>query len=305
MALHIKEKLSNSVIITADNKKSVIWALNKYKAFRTPPELDYPPWKSIEVHARIIQKLLPLIGRERPKAHIAFCSPSSVRTAFGLAIPTITVYIPGYPVKRLRMILPLSEKIIAPKSCLNVLTGKFNITEKKITVYEGVPELMLERKLHPTTISQLGVDPEKITIVISPSKLYTRLRKTLGNHDRYQKIYLDSTDKHGLIAWRRTRIQKKYTYDVYSVLAYSDLTVTNSPLIARSSALSGTPAIYLGSEERSINYLISKGFPIWTEIDKIGDILREPAKHRFDPQHLKGILENPIRYILEILNKYL
>lgn len=304
MALHIKEGLSKSVIITADNKKSVIWALNKYKTFRTPSEVDYPPWKSIEVHARIIQKLLPLIGRERPKAHIAFCSPSSVRTAFGLAIPTITVYIPGYPTKRLKMILPLSEKIISPKSCLKVLTEKFNIAENKIVAYNGVPELILERRLHPTTITQLGVDPEKITIVISPSQLYTRLRKMLRDHDKHQKIYLDSTDKHGLIAWRRIRIQKKYTYDVYSVLAYSDLSVTNSPLIARSSALSGTPTIYLGQEEESINYLISKGFPIWTEMDKIEDILREPAKHRFDPQHLKGIMENPLRYILEILNNY-
>ncbi len=305
MTLYMQKELGESIIITADNKKSVIWALNRWKTYRVPPEVDEPPWKSIEAHAKIVQKLLPLISREKPKVHIAFSSPSSVRTAFGLAIPIITIFIPGYPEKRLKMILPLSDRIISPKSYLKTIIEKFNIAEEKIIAYDGIPELILERKLRPTIITQLGINPENITITISPSTLFPKLKKIMGDFSLYEKIFIDSTSKQGLIAWRRVRIQKKYTYDVYSVLAYSDLTITADPLIARSSALSGTPTIYIGLEEKSINYLISKGFPIWLEMDKIKEILREPAKHKFDPQHLKGILENPLRYILESINNYI
>ena len=303
LATLIIKEVKGDVLLTAEKKKSVIWAFHHTKFVKLPIEAEGPPWKSINTHVRLVRKLIPLVEREKPKIHIAFSSISSVRTAFGLSIPTVIFYMPNYSPRKLRMILPLAERIVVPHAIANRLSKEYNIPSKELITYNGIPELPIARSAGTPAVSRLDLSPEKFVVTFSPSTLKEAI-KIPQSKQPIEEILIES-NKHGLVARREGWLRKKYTYDIPSVIAQSDLVISSNPVIARISAAAGIPTIYNGPEDPLINYLKLQGLPLKTGIGNVDNkTLKDLYNLRVKAVKARENLEDPIRYIVRLAREY-
>ncbi|HEV2139133.1 MAG TPA: DUF354 domain-containing protein [Nitrososphaerales archaeon] len=104
-------------VITARNHDKIQEILDAKK-------IDYIPvgkhggrdlGNKLEAYAETIQKLLPIVKREKPDIMLTERWPEAVRTAFGLNIPSWTIFYDEREKHVNQMVFPLATKIFTPR----------------------------------------------------------------------------------------------------------------------------------------------------------------------------------------------
>lgn len=254
-----------------------------------------------------------------PDFHISFSSPESIRVAFGLSIPVITINDSPHSTAVAKLTIPLSKYLVY-SSCINQNQWlKLGATNEQLQPYNGIDEVawIREFKPNPDVLQEVGLHRDDNFIVGRPeeSSAAYMLDKNMIDQTVLDEILgsiFEDYDGRAVIFPRYDKqkkfLQKKFksriiipprAVDTLSLYYYSDLCITGGATMAREAAALGTPSIsYYPTPLDVLEYISSLGIPLYNEYSL------ESAKER--AIRLIGETENKESYrkkSAEILSK--
>jgi predicted glycosyltransferase len=244
-----------------------------------------------------------IFGEAVPDAAISHGSVDQMRTAFGLAVPTITTVDTPYADAVHRLTLPLTNYIVASKAIPKETLQRYNV-KGKIVQFDGVDEVAWIKGFKPLVKYDFGRplivvrELEEKAVYAEKSFSSVKLAKKLTSLGKV--VFLPRYHHRPIKGF----IIPKGFVDSASLVAQADLFVGVGGTITREAALQGTPALVLDVfKGQYVNdYLADKGFPIFKV--KISSVLKVAGKLLGERKNVSDLvvkLENPVDVILEIL----
>ncbi len=125
----------------------------------------------LEAYAETIQQMLPIVERERPDLVLTERWPEAVRVAFGLNIPSWTIFYDERETHVNQMVFPLASKIFTPRFYnLHELFQNGVSDAEKIVWFNGFHTCYLkdeqESKLNP--FEKMGLEPPIVFVRPEP-----------------------------------------------------------------------------------------------------------------------------------------
>ncbi len=277
-------------------------------------------------YATRAQALMNEVSGTRICALISLSSPSAVRVAFGLGIPTITLNDTPHAFHVGRLTLPLSTKVISPIAVPKKELIRLGAEEQAILQYDGVDEVAWIRSCEPNpeVLRNLGLKGEEPFVVMRPpEEKAAYLSNSFGQDvldlirfivSRGVKVvfFPRYLEQRSLAEMIEGVIVPKKALDTLSLYSYSVLIITGGGTMARESSMLGIPSISLFPLDYPLyvnDYLKKRGFPIFRFRDYkealplISEILKDPEGHRVDTKALLDELENPLDSIRSSLEE--
>ncbi len=257
---------------------------------------------------------------------ISLSSPSAVRVAFGLGIPSITLNDTPHAFHVGRLTLPLSTRIISPLAVPKDELIKLGAEEEKIVQYDGVDEVLWVRscKPDPNVLKNIGVQEKELLVILRPpeEKAAYLSRSHMWKYPDLIRFILKKGAK--VVLFPRYPEQRKIAekieglivpkkaLDTLSLYSYSSLVITGGGTMAREASMLGTPSISLFPLDYPLyvnEYLRKKGFPIYRfrkveeAIPLISEMLENPESYRINTRPILNELESPSEPIKTILDE--
>ncbi len=271
------------------------------------------------------QKLVYELHDKKICALISLSSPSAVRVAFGLGVPSITLNDTPHAFHVGRITLPLSTKVIAPVAIPKRELVKLGAEENNILQYDGVDEVawIKSNKPDPHVLEEIGLEEEPFVVFRPPEEKAAYLSGLVGTNfidlirfvarkgikavffPRYPEQRKSVEKISGIIVPKRA-------VDTPSLYFYSSLVITGGGTMAREGALLGVPSISLFPLDYPLyvnEYLKDRGFPIYRfrnceeAFPLISKILENPEDYRINTESLLEELESPMTPIKRSLEE--
>ena len=281
--------------------------------------------EKLVAYANRAQELVKEIQSKEVHALISLSSPSAIRVAFGLGIPSITLNDTPHAFHVGRLTLPLSTKVIAPLAVPKNELVKLGAEENKILQYDGVDEVAWVKHHKPNqhVLMEIGLKEDEPFIVFRPPEEKAAYLSGLGGTNLVDlmkfvvskgvKVVLFPRypDQHKLAERLERIIIPRRALDTLSLYFYSSLIITGGGTMAREGSMLGIPSISLFPLNYPLyvnDYLKRKGFPIYRfrsyeeALPLISKILKSPESYRINTRSLLVELESPltpIKYSLE------
>jgi len=246
-----------------------------------------------------------IFGEAVPDAAISHGSVDQMRTAFGLAVPTITTVDTPYADAVHRLTLPLANYIVASKAIPKETLQRYNVKGNMVQ-FDGVDEVAWIKGFKPLVKYDFG-RPLIVVRELEEKAVYTE--KSFSSVTLAKKL----TRLGNVVFLPRYRhrpikglIVPEGFVDSASLVAQADLFVGAGGTITREAALQGTPAIVVNvfQEQHVNNYLAERGFPIFkTELASVLGLAERVLGCRADVGNLLTRLENPVDVIVSIVKE--
>ncbi len=227
------------------------------------------------------RRLLDLAVRQGPSVHVAFVSPDSVRVAFGLGIPVVTMSDTPHSDAVSRLTIPLARVHVAPRVVLDDFSRYSGLT--RLVGFDGVFEAAWVRRFSPDrgVVRALGLGEWGYVFIRPPeSKAYYYMGASGGAEEAVYRIAAEALGRgldvlvyprypeqreafSGLGGGRGRVVFLEEATDTLSLEYFSRLVVTGGATMATESALLGTPSIYLFPRRLKVpSYVAGRGFPL-------------------------------------------
>jgi uncharacterized protein len=208
----------------------------------------------LEAYAETIQKLLPIVKREKPDILLTERWPEAVRTAFGLNIPSWTIFYDEREKHVNQMVFPLATKVFTPRFyTFQELYQNGVIDPDKVVWFNGFHTGYLkgEKEGGVNPYKEMGLDPPVVFVRPEPdfASFFTAhqqvLEKAVG--------MIQKAGEASLAVLPRTAAQeRKYsrmgitTLDesmVESPVAHSDIAIGAAETMLMEAFILGKPAV--------------------------------------------------------------
>ncbi len=267
----------------------------------------------------------------KPDYHISFASPESIRVAFGLGIPAITINDSPHATAVGKLTTPLSKYLVY-SSCIDRERWlKLGAIPEQLQPYDGIDEVDWLRDFQPDkkVLDRLGLYEGESFIVGRPeeSSAAYMLDRDMVDQTFLDVILSDLFTKYEgrAVVFPRYETQKKYlkkkfknkiiipptAVDTLSLYYYSDLCITGGATMAREAAAIGTPSIsYYNTPLDVLEYISSIGIPLYNEytLDKAKERahkllseVEEKDSYRQKTAKILDSLESPSDKILQVI----
>lgn len=277
-------------------------------------------------YATRAQKLVSEIYNREICALISLSSPSAVRVAFGLGIPSITLNDTPHAYHVGRLTLPLSTKVISPLAVPRRELIRLGAEESKIFQYDGVDEVAWVRshELKTQVLRDIGLKEGELFVVVRPpeekaaylsglsGENFVELMKFIVSKGAKVVLFPRYPNQRKLAEGTKGVIIPKSALNTLSLYSYSALIITGGGTMAREGSMLGVPSISVFPLDYPLyvnDYLMRKGFPIYRfrsckeALPLISEILRDPESHRINTKSLLDELESPLEPIKACLEE--
>ncbi len=284
--------------------------------------------EKLVAYATRAQKLVDELHNKEIRALISLSSPSAIRVAFGLGIPSITLNDTPHAFHVGRLTLPLSTKVIAPIAVPKKELVKLGAEENRILQYDGVDEVAWVKFHEPNqqVLKEIGLEEGEPFIVFRPPEEKAAYLSSLRSMNLVNLMKFVVSKGVKVVLFPRYFDQRKAAerlegviipkraLDTLSLYSYSSLIITGGGTMAREGSMLGIPSISLFPLDYPLyvnDYLEKKGFPIYRfrsyeeALPLISEILESPESYRINTKPLLAELKSPlapIKYSLEELD---
>ncbi len=262
--------------------------------------------------ARLLSHLITSL-KEKPSYLISYASPSAVRVAFGLKIPSIILCDTPHAEAVHRLTVPLAKALIHSEFIPSESLQKYVLSQfTEVVTYRGVDELeyvkdyLMAGSRNTTALREAGLKPGTYVVVRPPEvkasyysfgvdfnvKALVSLIRGLGHDVVFLPRYGWQVKELGDLLNEVTVLKKPiYGLDLeFSAIAV----VTGGASMAREASLLGTPSFTTFPGDLPVEKALSRmGFPIYhirsfnDLMSKLREVLSEPSKYRVNT---KGII---------------
>ena len=320
---------NHQILITSRNYReaSEVAKIRKLKAKVVGKHGGGDLFNKLEASTKRILELSKIVRKFSPDVSISFCSPEASRISFGLGIKHIAFSNFPFINATMRLSLPLSYKLLAPKHISKKEYTKFGINEKDIVQYNALDEyIIIKGESFTSTLPKLKLK-QKQTILfrtvqtqasegighktVDTIPIIKRLAKefpdynliVLGRYFEQIKML-----KENLKGSNITVLNK--VVDSAEILSITDVFVGSGGTMTSEAALRGIPTIsYNAIPMPDEQYLVKRGFVYrGTSPNEIVKLLRKLEKT--DKKKLKSrakkfldAMEDPYTKLVPILKE--
>lgn len=196
-------------------------------------------------------------ARGRFDLAVAHGSNDLALAAAWAGIPAVNMFDYEFAVQQHNIGCRLAKRVITPDAIPPERLRRFGVTSEKLRQYPGLKEeyYLADFVPDPTILAQLGVDPERVVVVVRPppdvslyhrkaNPLFPRVLDDLGRRDDVQAVVLPRTE-----AQRRlvkalglpSVIVTEGAVDAQSLIAAADLVVSAGGSMNREAVALGVP----------------------------------------------------------------
>jgi hypothetical protein len=241
----------------------------------------------LEAYADTIQKLLPVVKREKPDLLLTERWPEAVRTAFGLNIPSWTIFYDEREKHVNQMVFPLATKVFTPRFyTFQELYQNGVIDPDKVVWFNGFHTGYLKgaKLSEDNPFRELNIDPPVVFVRPEPE-----FASFFSSHQQVLEKAVEIIQKGGkasIAVLPRTATQERRysrmgvtTLDesmVESPVAHSDIAVGAAETMLMEAFVLGKPAISA----------------IYWELSKPVVELHKYIPHSRDPTEIAGYVDN-------------
>jgi predicted glycosyltransferase len=243
-------------------------------------------------------------------------SVEAPRVAYGLQIPSICVLDNENAVAQNKLMLPLSDKVVAPACISAKEITRFGVDTKNLIQFNGICELAHIRGFtpNPAVLTQLGLDRDKNIVVMRPEpakanyfngdRKKTIIKKILQNNSFDQVVVFPRFEEQKkVLQYDHTTIPDK-AVDTLSLMHYADLVISAGGSMNREAICVGTPALSTYPEEllSVTKYLIDLGLKKHSvsipEIFEYAHQLLKDNGYREKARTILSSMDDPIEILL-------
>ncbi|MGD2247720.1 MAG: DUF354 domain-containing protein [Candidatus Methanofastidiosia archaeon] len=200
-------------------------------------------------------------------------SVEAPRVAYGLQIPSLCVLDNENAVAQNKLMLPLSDKVVAPACIPAKEITRFGVDPKNLIQFNGICELAHIRGFNPdpAVLTQLELDQDKDIVVMRPEpakanyfngdRKKTIIKKILQNNSFDQVVVFPRFEEQKkVLQYDHTTIPDQ-AVDTLSLMHYANLVISAGGSMNREAICVGTPALSTYPEEllSVTKYLIGLG----------------------------------------------
>lgn len=235
--------------------------------------------KLIKSSARI-SDLAKLVSREKPDVALSKHSVECARVSFGLGIPSIMVVDHETAIAAMRLMVPLTDHIVAPKS----VPFKYlnHLGAQGLSQFYGVCELAHYYDFKPkdAVLKELGLKKgRKIVIARSEpmlsahndhkSRLHAVLKEILKSRDDVDIVFIPRGEKDMGKFSKLDLFVPEESVDTLSLYSYANLMIGAGSCMNREASIGGCPTISICPDKLPAvdRLLINKGI-MWHSLDK-------------------------------------
>jgi len=278
-------------------------------------------------------ELTRLVSEERPGVLVSLASPEAVRVAFGLGIPSITLFDAPHAIHVGRLTFPLSSRVVYPAAIPAHLLIDMGASPASLRPFEGVDPVawMKRARPDPSPLLELGLDLRSNLVLVRPEE---RKAAYLADLDIEGSVTVPIIEKAlslgaKVVLVPRYQDQRRFfeerfgdriliperPFDAVSSYFFFSLVVSGGSSMAIEASLVGTPSISafpLDVTLYDVEFISRAGFPIWRIKDPAeaaelaAQVLMDPDRYRLrDYREMLSRLEDPAEVILsEILSLF-
>ncbi|RLG48282.1 MAG: hypothetical protein DRO06_01550 [Thermoproteota archaeon] len=276
-------------------------------------------------------ELARLISEERPDVLVSLASPEAVRVAFGLGIPSITLFDAPHAVHVARLTFPLSSRVVYPAAIPAHLLIDMGASPASLRPFEGVDPVawMKRARPDPSPLLEMGLDLGSDLVLVRPEERKAAYLADLDLEGSVTVSVVEEALSLGakVILVPRYPDQRRFfaerfggrvliperPFDAVSSYFFFSLVVSGGSSMAIEASLVGTPAISvfpLDAPLYDVEFVSRAGFPIWRIRDPgeaaelTAQVLEDPERYRLtDYREMLSRLEDPSEVIMsEILS---
>jgi predicted glycosyltransferase len=212
------------------------------------------------------RKVMALAGRTTTLHHwargrfdlgVAHGSNDLALAAAWAGIPAVNMFDYEFAIQQHHIGCRLARRVITPDAIPPSRLWRFGVTEAKLRQYQGLKEeyYLADFKPDPTILDQLGVDGERVVVVVRPppdvslyhrksNPLFPRVLSHLGERKDVQAVVLPRTDaqrRHVRALNLPSVVVADHAVDAQSLIAASDLVVSAGGSMNREAVALGVP----------------------------------------------------------------
>ena len=284
---------------------------------------------------RIID-LTNLVSEYNPNIAISFVSPTALRVAFGLAIPSICVSDSPHAEAVSKLTLPLTTLLFTPDLIPSSAWSKYSISPNKIRQYHALDPIVWLRNFEPSPeiLQDLNLDPKKpiLTARIEEAFASYLLKKADDNRPRLLEVLKAIQANYPdlqIVALPRYGGQAKALADTFgdkicvpsrvidgtSLISYSTLFIGAGGTMTAEAVILGIPSIsFFHGLLHVEDYMVKRGLlrRASNSTDAIGiafDILSNPEQAKSEAQSsakkFREEMDDPIKILVEGIEELL
>ncbi len=271
---------NNQILITSRNYReaSEVAKIRKLKVKVVGKHGGGDLFNKLQASTNRISELSKIVRKFSPDVSISFCSPEASRISFGLGIKHIAFSNFPFINATMRLSLPLSYKLLAPKHINKKEYSKFGIDEKDIIQYKALDEyIIIKGKSFTSTLPKIKLEQKQTilfrTVQTQASEVYghkpldiipiiKRIAKEFPDYNiivlgrYYEQIKML---KEKLIGSKIIVLDK--VVDSAEILSITDVFVGSGGTMTSEAALRGIPTIsYNAIPMPDEQYLVKMGF---------------------------------------------
>ena len=196
-------------------------------------------------------------ARGRFDLAVAHGSNDLALAAAWAGIPAVNTFDYEFAIAQHHIGCRLARRVITPDAIPASRLRRFGVTDEKLVQYPGLKEeyYLADFEPDPTILDQLGVDRERIVVVVRPppdvslyhrksNPLFPRVLTQLGARDDVHAVVLPRTDAqrlHVRVLNLPSVIVADHAVDAQSLIAASDLVVSAGGSMNREAVALGVP----------------------------------------------------------------
>jgi predicted glycosyltransferase len=196
-------------------------------------------------------------ARGRFDLGVAHGSNDLALAAAWAGIPAVNMFDYEFAIQQHHIGCRLARRVITPDAIPSSRLHRFGVTGETLRQYPGLKEeyYLADFQPEPTILDQLGVDRERIVVVVRPppdvslyhrksNPLFPRVLNQLGERDDVSAVVLPRTDaqrQHVRALKLRSVTVAEHAVDAQSLIAASDLVVSAGGSMNREAVALGVP----------------------------------------------------------------
>jgi len=231
-----------------------------------------------------ILKLASLIQEWKPDVAVSFSSPEAARVAFGLGIPHVCISDSPHAEAVMRLTVPFSERLLAPRMIPKRVWVKFGISADRIVQYNALDAWAWLKDFKPDEkiLDQLALDKSKPILTFRAEETFAAyllgkasekpsivpiIEKLLETRQDFQIVVVPRYEKQMAMLQKilgEKAIVCKSVIDGPSLLSFTSIFVGAGGTMTIESALLGVPTFSCYPAEPYLieKYLINKGLVV-------------------------------------------
>ena len=196
-------------------------------------------------------------ARGRFDLAVAHGSNDLALAAAWAGIPAVNTFDYEFAIAQHHIGCRLARRVITPDAIPASRLRRFGVTDEKLVQYPGLKEeyYLADFEADPTILDQLGVDRERIVVVVRPppdvslyhrksNPLFPRVLQYFGSHDGVQAVVLPRTDAQRSLVRSLALpsvIVTDGAVDAQSLIAAADLVISAGGSMNREAVALGVP----------------------------------------------------------------